>query len=142
MRPGASFLSHGLVLLFCLAAPPGAAAGEASAPAATGSDPCGFYRSQAFGRGLAHFSADMLWACEAIVARRQTAMELSERLAAVEAALERYRVAVIAEGAAAFARRRSGPSGSSRLGAEDPVKAALAHSTGALAALDSIRGGY
>lgn len=135
------------VLLVALAiglSPPPARAGEeqgAAAPAQR-SDPCGFYRGQAYGRGLAHFATEMLWACEAIEARRASQMELSERMLAAEAALERYRAAVVAAGAAAFARERAARRGSLRLGAGDAAKAALAESTGTLAALDAIRAGF
>ncbi len=117
-------------------------AGDAPAAASQRTDPCGFYRGQAFGRGLAHFSTEMLWACEAITMRRTGAVDLSERLAAVERALERYRAAVIAEGSAAFARGRARGPMSQRLGADETVKAALAERTGALAALEAVRSGF
>jgi hypothetical protein len=128
-------------LLAWAGAAPGGEAIEPVAPSQR-SDPCGFYRAQAFGRGLDHFSTEMLWACEAIVARRDADMALGERLAAVELALERYRLAVIAEGAAAFARSRSRVARSAVVTTADTSKAALAESTGALAALESVRAGY
>jgi hypothetical protein len=106
------------------------------------SDPCSFYRGQAYGRGLEHFSTEMLWACEAIAARRAAEMELSERLHAVERALERYRQALVAEGGAAFARSRIGPPRSVALGPGDAVKAALAETSGALEALATVRSGF
>lgn len=130
------------------AAPPPAVAGEAAAPviAAQGpgmaSDPCGFYRGQAYGRGLDHFLTEMLWACEAIAARRGAGMPLGDRLVAAEVALERYRAAVIAAGAAEFALGRSARPGALRLGAADAAKASLAASTGTLTALERIRTGF
>jgi hypothetical protein len=106
---------------------------------ALGSDPCGFYRGQAYGRGIGHMATEMLWACEAISARRTAGMPLGDRLLAVELALERYRAAVISAGQAAFARdRRLGLEGRQR----DHAKHEIAEHTGALAALEAIRAGF
>jgi hypothetical protein len=131
------------------AAPRQAAAGESGAMATPvvseltqRSDPCGFYRGQAYGRGLEHSSTEMLWACEAIALRRAAEMELSDRLVAVELALDRYRQAVVAAGAAAFVRHRARPQPAGPFGAGDAVKSALADSTGLSAALDAVREGY
>ncbi len=122
-----------------------AAAGEDASPPGglvAASDPCGFYRGQAYGRGLMHYATEMLWACETIQARHAAEMSLSARLLAAEAALERYRTAVIATGAAVFARERAARPGQMRLGAGEEAKAALAESTGTLAALEAIRAGF
>ena len=69
-------------------------------------DPCGFHRSEAFGRGLTHYATEMLWACEAIADRRAASMPLGDRLAVLDVALAAYREAVIAAGRRAFAERR------------------------------------
>ena len=106
------------------------------------SDPCGFYRGQAYGRGLDHFLTEMLWACEAIAVRRRAEMPLSDRLAAAEQALERYREALIAAGAAVFVHGRSSAASGLQPAANDAVKASLADSTGTLTALEAIRSGY
>lgn len=123
---------------------PVAATELAPPPAGLGapSDPCGFFRSQAYGRGLDHFLTEMLWACEAIATRRAAGVELSERLEATELALDRYRIAVIEAGAAVFARGRSARPGTARFGTDDTVKASLAATTGTLAALEAIRSGF
>jgi hypothetical protein len=117
-----------------------AAAFDGGEPSRT-SDPCGFFRAQAYGRGLEHYATEMLWACEAIAARRDREQELSLRLEAVELALERYREAVVAAGS-------GGPGAAGRpartpgFGPSDAVKAELAESTGMLAALEAIRAGF
>jgi hypothetical protein len=117
----------------------GEPAETAAAQPAVASDPCGFYRAQAYGRGISHMATEMLWACEAIYARRAAGMPLGDRLLAAELALERYRTAVISAGQAAFARdRRHGLEGSHR----DHAKREIAEHTGALAALEAIRAGF
>lgn len=103
-------------------------------------DPCAFHRAQAYGRGLDHFATEMLWACEAVAARRAAAMPLPAPLAAAEFALRLYREAVVAEASAAFPRRRA--EGAPRLGLDDTAKVRLAETTGALAALDAARAGF
>lgn len=146
-----SCLARAAVLAAMLAAAPlqtqPAFAGEAAIAPADGvgtlrSDPCSFYRGQAYGRGLTHVSTEMLWACEAIAARRSADMTLSERLVAVDMALDRYREAVISAGAAAFSRERGRLTESAAFGSGDAVKAALAESTGVSAALDAVRDGF
>lgn len=135
-----------IVLALSAALAPGA--GRAGEEVTTGStlappsDPCGFYRGQAYGRGLDHFLTEMLWACEAIAVRRRAEMPLSERLLAAEEALERYREALIAAGAAVFVRGRTTGAGSLRPGATDAIKTSLAESTGTMDALEAIRAGY
>jgi hypothetical protein len=136
-----------LIAFLAAAAATGAASGgetvtSGAAPAGATSDPCGFYRSQAYGRGLAHYATDMLWACETITARRWADMTLGARLEAVDLALERYRAAVVAAGVATFATGRAAGPASGRLGADDEHKAALAESSGALTALEAVRGGF
>lgn len=101
-------------------------------------DPCTFYRMQAFGRGLDHFASEMLWACEAIAARRGAAMPLSERLDAMAGALERYRAALIEAGRENYLRDRE----IGLLGLSETAKRDLAERTGTLAALEAIRTGY
>ena len=56
--------------------------------------PCAFFRIQAYGKGLDDQATEMLWACEAIAARRAAEMPLGVRLEATELALERYREAL------------------------------------------------
>lgn len=104
----------------------------------TNTDPCTFYRMQAFGRGLDHFASEMLWACEAIAARRGAAMPLSERLDAMAGALERYRAALIEAGRESYNRDRE----IGLLGLSEAAKRDLAERTGTLAALEAIRTGY
>lgn len=100
------------------------------------SDPCGFYRTRAYGQGLEHFSTEMLWACEAIAARRAAGIALGERMRAVELALERYRLAVVAD-----ASLRAPRDGRSRR-AEEAALVEVAERTGTLAALEAIRAGF
>ncbi len=130
-----------LIALFPLLAGAGEN-GVSPTTATVPSDPCGFYRSQAFGRGLTHYATEMLWACEAIQARRVADMALSDRMLAVEFALERYREAVIAAGAADFTRQRSRMSATGYFGADEAAKAEIAENTGMLAALEAIRSGF
>jgi hypothetical protein len=143
-RPaGSPFLRAVFCSLLLITAGFGVRAGEPAAAEtaqpAVASDPCGFYRGQAYGRGIGHMATEMLWACEAIHARRGAGMPLGDRLLAVELALERYRAAVISAGQAAFARdRRHGLEG----GRRDEAKREIAEHTGALAALDAIRAGF
>lgn len=103
------------------------------------SDPCGFFRGQAYGRGLSHVATEMLWACEEIAARRAAGMTVSERLVAVELALDRYRAEVVAAGAAGFAR---GVTSSHYFGPGDAAKHRIAEDSGMLAALEAIRTGF
>ncbi len=146
-RPGLPSLLIAAFVAAVPALPPQPATAGEEAPRTlsalgTSSDPCGFFRGQAYGRGLEHFLTEMLWACDAIASRRGAGLPLGERLLATELALERYRTAVIAAGAAEFARGRSARPGALRLGAADAVKSSLAASTGTLAALEAIRSGF
>jgi hypothetical protein len=109
-----------------------ALAGEAP-PRAEGAQACGFFRNQAYGKGLGHFATEMLWACEAIARRRAAAMPLGDRLEATDAALARYREAVVAE--AGRGHFRPG-------GFTEADKATLAEATGALTALAAISAGF
>ncbi len=106
------------------------------------SDTCSFFRAQAFGRGLDHFSTEMLWACEAVEQRRAAEMDLSERMVAVDLALQRYQAAVVAAGSAAFARDRARQHDTGHIGTGDRTKAQIAETTGMLAALEAIRTGF
>ncbi len=103
-------------------------------------DDCGFYRSTAFGKGLTHFATEMLWACEAIQARRRAGMALSARLAHAEERFDAYRRAVVAASVADLDQARH--ERRIRLGIGEAEKHALAESTGALLALEAIRSGF
>ncbi len=124
-----------LLAAACLSCSLAAALAQETDGAQRQPDPCAFYRGQAYGRGLDHFAAEMLWTCEAIAARQAAAMRLTGSLAAAKAALRRYREAVVAAASARFSQQRS----AGRLGLDDALKAQLAESTGALAALDAAR---
>lgn len=67
MRHPAAFALLAAAYLSGLFAP--AATAQEAAGLQRQADPCAFYRGQAYGRGLDHFAAEMLWACEAIAAR-------------------------------------------------------------------------
>ena len=84
-------------------------------------NPCAFFRGQAWGKGLHDPSTEMLWACEAIAQRRRGACPLGVRLEATDAALNRYREALHATGTRGFgAASRPRPQlHASRAGAAD-----------------------
>lgn len=100
------------------------------------SDPCAFFRSRAWGKGLDDPATEMFWACEAIVARRAADIPLSDRLAAAEAALERFRGAVHDASAEAFVNRTRG---FATLGLAPSRERDLAEASGVIAALEAIR---
>lgn len=130
-----------LLAVQVIAAPPPAVA--QSSPLAVGlapSDPCHFYRGRAWGQGIGHYTTEMLWACEAIAVRRAAAIPLSDRLQATEAALDRFREAVILEGGAAFERSRRLQL--RYLGVSPADEREIAERVGVLAALDDIRAGF
>ena len=141
MRPGPTeFILAGVLATATLAVP----AGEPSSlvlATLQPSDPCTFYRGQAYGKGVAHFATEVLWACQAIAMRRAADMPLGDRLEAAEAAIERYRAAVIAAAVAMFEQAQSSAAGA-RLGLSEAAALALADSTGALVALEGIRTGF
>lgn len=114
-------------------------AAQSSPVVAVVSDPCGFFRGQAYGRGITHFATEMLWACEEIAARRSVHMALSERLTAVDLALERYRAAVVEAGAAGHVQGRSSVHA---FGPGETAKRRIADETGMMAALEAIRTGF
>jgi hypothetical protein len=126
----------------------GGAAAEPGRPAlsdqgAAGAEtPCVFFRGQAYRQGVVHFASEMLWVCEAIAARRAARMPLGDRLAATEAAMERYRDAVISAGRMAFAETRSSDIAPRIHGLSDEAKHRIAAETGALVALEAIREGF
>ncbi len=136
-----------LILSLLLVRADGALAEEAAPSpirlvALEASDTCGFFRSQAYGQGLTHFSIEMLWACEAIAERRSARMPLDSRLAAADEALRRYHAAMGDLARLATAERR-------RLGWNAPIqplsqerRAEIAEETGVFAALEAIRAGY
>ena len=55
------------------------------------SDPCYFFRSQAYRKGLDHYATKMLWVCQMMAQMRGARLPLSDRLLATEAAFESYR---------------------------------------------------
>lgn len=97
--------------------------------------PCTFYRGQAYRMGMTHYATEMLWACEEIAARRAAGMPLSDRLLATEHALLAYREAL------SEARQGGGEAGS-HLSMSEARKRAIAETTGVLAALEAISGGF
>jgi hypothetical protein len=127
-----------------LASGPAALAGDARPPGAAdagrASDPCSFYRLEAYGKGLEHYATEVVWACEAIAARRAAGMPLGDRMEAVAFALDRYREALVAADRTGFAHR-PGP-GAGWREARERARAALAEETGMLAALEGIRAGF
>jgi hypothetical protein len=139
-----SLLGAAATLAAALAVSGPAAGGEAGPTAAAGQDqlvavgpihPCTFYRGQAYRMGVTHFATEMLWACEEIALRRAAGMALSDRLLAAEAALIAYRDAFAdARNARDEAGARQAPSEGLRL--------ELAETTGVLAALEAISGGF
>jgi hypothetical protein len=87
-----------LSLALALAAPASTAGGEDAGwtLSSRGTEPCLFFRLQAYDRGLEHFDTAIHWACEAIAHRRAAGMALPDRLLAAETAFEAYRVALVA----------------------------------------------
>jgi hypothetical protein len=124
-----------------LAPGPAALAGDAwtrgSPDEARASDPCSFYRLEAYGKGLEHFATELVWACEAIAERRAAGMPLSDRMQAVAFALDRYREALVEANRAGSPRPGAG-----WREARERARAALAEETGMLAALEGIRAGF
>lgn len=105
-------------------------------------DPCLFYRSQAWQHGLGHFSRNMLLSCEAIAARRQAGMHLSDRLVAAEAALEAYRSGVIAAALHHFEENLAFGCNSFLSRVSEEEKSAIAKHSGALGAMEALDAGY
>lgn len=100
-----------VLLAVALALPSVAAPGERPRPSTLSpSSPCAFFRDHAWGKGLDDPATAMLWACEAVAARRDAGVPLGDRLAAVEFALARYRAALLvaAPGGEVEAARTSG----------------------------------
>ncbi len=140
------FASLFAALVSC-GAPSSASAGEGTTPAQSArvssqSDPCVFFRSQAYGRGLSHFATEMLWACEAVARRRAADMTLSERMLAVELALARYHAEVVSAGRSSSAPSRARDMDIGYVTTSEGLKARIAESTGTLAALEAIRLGF
>ncbi len=105
-------------------------------------DRCQFFRGEAYQRSLGDFAGDMLLACEEIARRVAAGVPLGDRLEAFGAMLDDYRSAVIVAGDEAFARRRRAGRAPWELGLSEAEKYAIADATGALLALDAIRGGF
>jgi hypothetical protein len=133
-------LACAMILCLCGAAVAGDAGPRGTAAEGQSSDPCSFYRHEAYGKGLEHFATEVVWACEAVAERRGAGMPLSDRMRAVEFALERYREAVVAANRRGFAHR-PGP-GDGWRDARERTREALAAETGILAALEAIRAGF
>jgi hypothetical protein len=112
-----------LVLGIALAAAATGSAGERAVSTLQPASPCGFFRDQAWGKGIGHFAMEMLWACEAIAVRRGAGMPLGARLEAAEVALVRYRDGFVA-------------------GVSPGSEPDLARASGALDALAAINGGF
>ena len=104
------------------------------------SDPCGFYHGRAHGKGIDHYTTEMLWVCRAIAARRAAAMPVGDRLRATEAAFESYRSEVVAASVQDFARKQDGLT--RRLGLSEDDMQRIADRTGVLLALEAVRGGF
>ncbi len=116
-------------------------AGESAAPTAEtlqSGDPCLFFRSQAYSRGIDDFTTRMLAACEVIARRRAAGVPLGDRLAATELMLDTYRSAVIAAGEDPK-RVQHGNAHQWSLALSHAEKHAIADETGALLALEAIR---
>jgi hypothetical protein len=128
-----------LALTGALLAPPGPAASDALHEAAFG-DLCGYYRSQARGQGLDHYTTEALWACQALAARKAAGMPLSDRMQAVAFALEQFREAMAEERAARYPRT-GGPGVPTRV-ARERAREIVAEESGMLAALEAVRTGF
>jgi hypothetical protein len=115
-------------------------AGAAGAREGRASDPCSFYRMEAYGKGLEHYATEVVWACEVVAERREAGMPLSDRMKAVAFALERYRAALVEANRRGFAHR-PGP-GDGWREARERAREALAEEAGMLAALEAIRSGF
>lgn len=141
MRPSPTLMSA-LLALAVLASDPRPLAAQ-SAPVSTGmgaSEPCDFYRGRAWGQGIADYTTEMLWACEAIAARQAAGVPLSPRLAEMAAALERFRTAVVDTGLVMFTESRRLQS--RHLGISRERQREIAESTGVIAALAAIQTGF
>jgi hypothetical protein len=103
-------------------------------------NPCGFFRNQAFGKGLSDPATEMLWACQEIATRRAAEIPLGVRLEATELALMRYREALLVASRGSYATDSGRGPTSTYPSASD--KHAIAETTGVLAALMAISGGY
>ncbi len=104
------------------------------------SSPCGFFRAQAWGKGLDSPATEMLWACEAIATRRAAGIPLGIRLEATELALDRYREALHAATKGGFSATSG--RGPTAFYPSDSEKRQIADTTGVLAALTAISGRY
>jgi hypothetical protein len=120
-------------------AAPGTATADAAQDAAL-AELCGYYRGQARGQGLHHYTTEALWACEALAARRAAGMPLSDRMLAVAHALEQFREAMDEERAARYPRT-GGPGVPLRV-ARERAREIVAEESGILAALEAVRTGF
>lgn len=102
------------------------------------SDPCSFFRGQAWGQGLKHFSHEMLWSCEAIEARRGAGIALSERLDVAARALDAYRTALVAAAAREFRDLRAAGDSAATMRVSPTEKTRIAQETGALDAIAAL----
>ena len=106
------------------------------------SDPCYFFREQARRKGLAHYATEMVWACEALAARRGAGLPLNDRMLATEAAFEAYRLRYLE--ALKVSHEAQGNRGYWRFGIDlsDDDKHVIAEDTGILVVLETIRNGF
>jgi hypothetical protein len=102
------------------------------------SDPCSFFRGQAWGQGLNHFSQDMLWSCEAIEARRGAGIALSDPLDIVASALDAYRTALVAAAGREFRNLRAAGGSAAIMQVSPTEKTRIAQETGALDAIAAL----
>jgi hypothetical protein len=138
-------LATALATAAALVAAPAAAgerADDGRASALRHTDPCTFYRSQAWQKGLDHFAQDMLWSCEVINRRRSVGMPLSDRLRAAEAALDVYRAEVVRRARLRFREDRARGADPFHRRITDDEKRRIAAETGALKALAALSTGY
>jgi len=76
-----------MLVVMVIPADPAAAQAQPVAAGLAQSDPCQFYRGRAWGRGITHYTTEMVWACEAITRRRAASVPLGDRLEEAEAAM-------------------------------------------------------
>jgi hypothetical protein len=133
-----------LAFLMLAAGGPAPAAAETEtqpvAARSNGADPCNFYRVRARGKGINHYLTEVVWACEMVVQRRETGVGMSERMVAVEFALEQYREALVED--RRNPRVPAGLRGTALRAAQEAERDRIAEESGMLAALEAIRLGF
>ncbi|MEM8570880.1 MAG: hypothetical protein AAGG56_08205 [Pseudomonadota bacterium] len=106
------------------------------------SDPCLFYRSQAWRQGVSHYAQEMLLSCEAITNRRQAGIELSDRLLAAEHALKEYRSRVIARAVRHYRSDEMPRSDTGHHRVSEEEKRKIAEESGVLLAMEGLSSGF